>query len=215
MSLTILDGSTFCVCDERGDVEGTASATGFFASDTRFLSRAVLLVDGRRPDLLSYAQPAPHLGLFCLRNEPSERLAPNTLSILRERFVGDEMLERIVLENHSAEMVECEVALQLEVDFADIFSVKELDPKFGHPATATLPPPRVPRRGDADNSLVFEDETFAATTVMQFSDAPQEIGQLVRFAVRLEPHAVSELLIGVLPLLGDREPPPTDGCCAE
>jgi glycogen debranching enzyme len=211
MSLTILDGSTFCVCDERGDVEGTASATGFFAADTRFLSRAVLLLDGVRPELLSYAHPAPHLGLFCLRNEPTERLGPNALSVLRERFVGDEMQERIVLENHSRETVECELALQLEVDFADIFSVKELDAKFGHPATATLPAPRAPRPGDAANSLVFDDDTFAARTVVQFSVAPAEIDGLVRFAVRLEPHATWELLVGVLPVLGDREPPPADG----
>jgi glycogen debranching enzyme len=211
MSLTILDGSTFCVCDERGDVEGTASATGFFAADTRFLSRAVLLLDGVRPDLLSYAHPAPHLGLFCLRNEPTKHLRPNTLSVLRERFVGDEMQERIILENHSIETVECEVALQLEVDFADIFSVKELDAKFGHPGTATLPAPRAPRPGDAANSLVFDDDTFAARTVVQFSVAAAELGELVRFAVRLEPHATWELLVGVLPVLGDRKPPPPDG----
>jgi glycogen debranching enzyme len=211
MSLTILDGSTFCVCDERGDVEGTASATGFFAADTRFLSRGVLLVDGVRPELLSSAHPAPHLGLFCLRNEPSERLPSNALSILRERFVGDEMQERITVENHSNATVECEVSLHLEADFADIFSVKELDPKFGHPATATLPPPRAPRAGDAANSLVFEDDTFPARTVVQFSAPPAEVDGLVRFQVQLDPHATWELLVGVLPVLGSRQPPPVQG----
>ena len=49
--LTILEGSTFCVCDERGDIRGGTS--GLFAEDTRYLSRLELVVDGRRPLLLS------------------------------------------------------------------------------------------------------------------------------------------------------------------
>jgi hypothetical protein len=28
--VTVIDGSTFCVCDERGDVDGVAKASGFF-----------------------------------------------------------------------------------------------------------------------------------------------------------------------------------------
>ena len=41
LRLTLLDGATFVVCDERGDVDGNVSpASGFFAADTRFLSRS-------------------------------------------------------------------------------------------------------------------------------------------------------------------------------
>ena len=38
--LTILEGSTFCISDDRGDI--AADTSGFFAHDTRFLSRLVL-----------------------------------------------------------------------------------------------------------------------------------------------------------------------------
>ena len=38
-ALTVLEGSTFCVCDEGGDVDGKAAASGFFAR-TRASSRA-------------------------------------------------------------------------------------------------------------------------------------------------------------------------------
>jgi N-terminal domain of (some) glycogen debranching enzymes len=49
--LTILEGSTFCICDELGEIsEGTS---GLFAFDTRYLSRLELRVDGVRPLLLS------------------------------------------------------------------------------------------------------------------------------------------------------------------
>jgi hypothetical protein len=59
MSLTVLDGSTFCVCDERGDVDGLAAASGFFASDTRFLSRSLLTLGGARLDPLSHDHHLP------------------------------------------------------------------------------------------------------------------------------------------------------------
>ena len=36
VALTILEGSTFCICDERGDIGEQTG--GFFAEDTRFLS---------------------------------------------------------------------------------------------------------------------------------------------------------------------------------
>ena len=50
----ILDGNTFVVCDERGDIEASSvNATGLFSSDTRFLSRWVLTVNGERLTALS------------------------------------------------------------------------------------------------------------------------------------------------------------------
>src|SRR5436190_11661031 len=58
MALTILEGSTFCICDELGDVaEPTA---GFFADDTRYLGlrsdpRRQLLVTERDLETPSWA----------------------------------------------------------------------------------------------------------------------------------------------------------------
>src|SRR4051812_37337714 len=79
-AITVLDGSTFVVCDGRGDLGGTAATSGFFAADTRFLSRSVLTIDGERPDLVSFDQAAPHLATFELRG-------PGGLALRRELFV--------------------------------------------------------------------------------------------------------------------------------
>src|SRR5205085_12522970 len=49
--LTILEGATFCICDELGDL--VRDTHGFFTQDTRFLSRLVLRINGERPLLLS------------------------------------------------------------------------------------------------------------------------------------------------------------------
>ncbi len=51
MALTILEGSSFCICDERGDI--CEETGGFFAQDTRFLSLFRLTINGERPLLLS------------------------------------------------------------------------------------------------------------------------------------------------------------------
>jgi len=201
-AVTVLDGSTFCVCDERGDVDGVATASGFFAADTRFLSRSVLTLAGARLDLLSRAQPAPHLATFVLRNPLAGGLLPNELSVARDRFVGDCMEERIAVENHGRRRVEVELALELEADFADIFVVKSLEPGFGEPpGNATLPPPRPLERVDGNGSLVFADASFPARTVVHLSEPCREADGKARFPLSLEPGERWELAVFVQPQL--------------
>ena len=205
MALNVQDGSTFCVCDEAGDVDGTASAPGFFAADTRFLSRSLLTLAGRRPSLLSSSQPAPYLARFVFRNPDAGGLAPNELSIERERFVGDCMQERIHVENHGRRRVETELAIELEADFADIFVVKDVDPGFDKPDAARLPPPRTPTWREHGRTAVFADEGFPARTIVHFSQPCAIDGAVVRFPIVLEHGETWSLEIGVQPLLdGDR-----------
>lgn len=196
MPLTVLDGSTFCVCDERGDVDGLATASGFFASDTRFLSRSVLTLGGARLDPLSHDHATPYLASFVLRNPLVGGLRPNELVIERERFVGDCMEERIVVENHSHRPIEVELGLELAADFADIFVVKSLEPGFGEPADETLPPAQPPERG-GNGTLVFSDGSFGGRTVVHLSESFEELDGVARFALSLEPGARWRLVVGV------------------
>src|SRR4029450_101142 len=54
IGVKILDGNTFVVSDERGDIEASLTdPTGLFSFDTRFLSRWVLSVNGERLASLS------------------------------------------------------------------------------------------------------------------------------------------------------------------
>ena len=207
MPLTVLDGSTFCVCDERGDVDGLAAASGFFASDTRFLSRSLITLGGARLDPLSHDHPSPHLATFVLRNPLAAGLQPNELVIKRERFVGDCMEERIVVENHSHRRVDVELGLELAADFADIFVVKSLEPGFGHPADEALPECHPPERA-ADGTIVFHDGSFRGRTVVHFSEPFDESGGVARFPLCLEPGAEWRLVVGVQPELEGVAPLP-------
>ena len=47
--LRILEGATFCICDELGDLHGKGE--GLFAEDTRFLSGFKLTINGQRQQL--------------------------------------------------------------------------------------------------------------------------------------------------------------------
>ena len=46
MQITVLEGSTFCISDERGDICG--GVEGLYAEDTRYLSRLALRLGGER-----------------------------------------------------------------------------------------------------------------------------------------------------------------------
>ena len=98
--LTILEGSTFCISDERGDIDGATRRA--VREDTRRLSRFVLTINGQRPLLLSSGQVEYFSAAFYLRN-PLAELPQDALSIARSRFVGDSMQERIVIRNESME----------------------------------------------------------------------------------------------------------------
>ncbi len=68
--LTILDGSTFVVSDDIGDVG--LGAEGVFADDTRMLSRCRLLLDGAEP-------AAPDISRRrLLQRDPLPAQRPNT-----------------------------------------------------------------------------------------------------------------------------------------
>src|ERR1044072_4918282 len=134
MPLTILEGSTFCICDERGDID--SETQGFFADDTRFLSLLRLTVNGAKPLLLSSGVVEYFSAAFYLRNPAAGGVPQDTLSITRGRFVGDGMQDRIVVRNEGMEPLSFELALELGTDFADILSVKEHDFALGDPTRA-------------------------------------------------------------------------------
>ena len=193
---TILEGSTFCICDERGDLCETTH--GLFADDTRFLSTLELTIDGERPLLLSSGTVEYFSAAFFLRN------ARNELAVKRERFVGDGMQDHLVVANVTTRELSFRLGVELGADFADIISVKEWDFSLGDPASATpLPEPvRAERNG---NGFVLTDrEGFGTTHVLFSQPGAESDGRGVAFAITLGPRETWELRIDVL--VGDREP---------
>ncbi|HXV57823.1 MAG TPA: glycogen debranching N-terminal domain-containing protein [Gaiellaceae bacterium] len=200
MALTILEGSTFCVSDERGDI--VEPTMGFFAHDTRFLSRWLLTLNGERPLILSSSKVEYYSAAFFLRNPVVAGLAHDEISIARERFVGDAMQEHIVVHNHSRRRLEFDLALELGTDFADIFAVKEYDFSLGDPEHARpLPEPVAPVFEDGDNQFVLavEEEGFNGITQVVLSERGETNGSTVTYRIELEPRESWRLRADVIP----------------
>jgi glycogen debranching enzyme len=197
--LTILEGSTFCICDERGDVYGPS--LGFFADDTRFLSRCVLRINGMRPLLLSGGKAEYYSAGFFLRNPVAGGLQQDELSIARERFVGEGMQDRISVQNHSTRTVELEVAVEFGTDFADIFAVKAYDFALGDPEHAPpLPPAVLPVFDPEHNQFVFAaSEDFPGATQVLLSEPGQVDGPTMRYRLSLAPRERWSLRVDVVP----------------
>jgi glycogen debranching enzyme len=196
VALTILEGSTFCVSDERGDI--TEPVMGLFADDTRFLSRWRLTIDGARPLVLSSDKVNYFSAAFYLRNPVVGDLGPDEISVGRDRFVGDGMQEHIVVQNHAPRPVEFELALEIGADFADIFSVKAYDYALGDPEHAPpLPELVAPHFDEADNQLILADDSACLTQVILSERGAVEDGT-VRFRLALGPRESWRLRVDVI-----------------
>ncbi len=207
--LTILEGTTFCICDDRGDIAEETS--GFFAFDTRFLSRLLLRIDGSRPLLLSSGRVQHFSAAFFLRNANTGMLPHDGLSIARERFVGTGMQERIAVRNVSMDRLEFELSVELQADFADIISVKNHDFALGDPAHAPPLPPAAPMRHNGDpEHILIEDPAGGLRTQVVLSRLGRLNGDAVAFDVALDPHESWELNVDVLPVVGEQDLADTD-----
>jgi glycogen debranching enzyme len=198
--LRILEGATFCICDNLGDIN--AAVEGLFAQDTRFLSSLRLTINGQRPLLLSSDKIEYFSAAFFMRNPLTDGLAPDVLSIRRERFVGDGMQDSFAVQNQSMERVEFDLELDVGADFADIFAVKDFDFALGDPLRAKPLPERRPVEYDHDRNqfLISDDGDLPLKTQLILSQRGEVADSKMIFHLSLEPRERWDLHVEVFPL---------------
>jgi glycogen debranching enzyme len=177
----ILDGNTFVVSDERGDIEAsTTDPTGLFAYDTRFLSSWVLTVDGVRLNALSTDDLQYFEARFFLVPATGTVYIDPKLSVIRERAVGGGFHEELTVLSHAEEPADVVVRIDAGADFADLFEVKDALKKVG----------TYERRVD-DGKLVlgYRRETFHRETTISATEPAEVDEEGLTFSVHLEPHA--------------------------
>jgi glycogen debranching enzyme len=197
MSFRILEGSTFCICDERGDIGGETN--GLFADDTRFLSLLRLTVNGARPLLLTSDKVEYFSAAFYLRNPLAGALEQDEVLIARERFVGEGMQDRVIVQNQGLRSVALDLTIEFGSDFADIFTVKARDFALGDPLNAPpLPPLAACRYEEESNQFVLVDEGGGTCTQVIFS-LPGTVGEgSMTYRIELEPRERWELRLDVV-----------------
>jgi glycogen debranching enzyme len=197
VSLTILEGSTFCICDELGDVQG--GVCGLYAHDTRFLSTLTLTVNGAPPLLLSSGRVEYFSAAFYSRNPLAGGLEQDVLSIARHRFVGDGLQDHVVIRNETGHRLSFTVELDFATDFADIISVKQHDFALGDPLhAAELPPPAEAHYDERAGRVVLEEgDGRTGRTQIVLSRTGTGRAGVVRFPVTLAGHEAWDVRVDV------------------
>jgi glycogen debranching enzyme len=176
----ILDGNTFVVSDERGDIEASKTdPTGLFSYDTRFLSTWVLTINGTRLNALSTDDLQYFEARFFLVPATGTVYIDPKLSVIRQRAVGGGFHEELTVLSHSDEPADLTIRIDAGSDFADLFEIKDALQKMGTYDT----------RLEADKLVLgYQRETFRRETTISAS-APAAFDEHgLTFSVSLEPH---------------------------
>ena len=179
-TISILDGNEFVVSNREGDLEATPTAHhGLFLDDTRFLSRWVLNINGRRPILLSIDDTSYYRVQHFLALATGDVYIDSHLTVVRQRAVGGGFHEVLNLANHGQEPLDLEIHIEAAADFADLFEVKDKLSKKGELYTSM-------ESGEALTFGYRRDQYRRETRIT--SSAPAELSQTgLTYRIRLDP----------------------------
>jgi glycogen debranching enzyme len=129
-SVKINHGATFLVTDQQGAIPLEAHDYGLYASDTRFLSRHELRINGRRPESVASVR-------ISFRHARWHLIADNVagfggdmrdarVAITLDRLVsGHQLHEDLSLHTFGRTPITVLLEIALESDFADLFEVRQ------------------------------------------------------------------------------------------
>jgi glycogen debranching enzyme len=190
----VLDGNTFVVSDERGDIEASLTdPTGLFSFDTRFLSTWVLTIDGERLNALSVDDLQYFETRFFLVPGTGTVYIDAKLSVIRQRVVADGFHEELTILNHAEKPVSLTVRIEAGCDFADLFEVKDALKKKGKYATKV-------ERGRL--VLSYTRESFHRATAISAAAPARIDAEGLTFKVRIPPHGEWRTRLDVVTVLG-------------
>ena len=191
-TISILDGSTFLVSDLRGDIEASPDQPhGFFYRDTRFLSSWRLTANGSPLDVLS-TDETQYFSSTHFLVPPTGTVNDNpTVSIHRNRTIGDGFHEDVTVLNHDVKPLQVELRLDADADFADLFEVKDALAKSGQ---------RYTRVEDDTLVLGYRRDDFVRETRIRVSKPATVDERGITLHVHVEPHGDWNVCIFVQPV---------------
>ncbi|MEV4490162.1 glycogen debranching N-terminal domain-containing protein [Micromonospora coxensis] len=116
--LYVAGGWSTLVTDVHGRITGT-DPQGFFARNTRMLSRERITVDRREPVAFSTANVGAHAQLSYAELGDGETLPSQAVYLTIERFVGEGLRTRLGLHSYADQTRHLELCLEFGADFAD------------------------------------------------------------------------------------------------
>jgi glycogen debranching enzyme len=176
-TITLMDGTSFCISSRTGELPAGA-ASGLFIRDTRVLSGWSLSVDGESLRPLVCEAGASFSARF-VSEVGDDR--DTRLLVVCNRLVGEGMREELEIHNPGSRARTIPVVLGLQADFADLFDVKE--GRRGEPAAGRAMVP-------AGRFVTFSGPGDLLVRIT--SDVPADLpwSQGFRWSVSLAPHSV-------------------------
>ncbi|MEZ2224620.1 glycogen debranching N-terminal domain-containing protein [Rhizobium sp. RCC_161_2] len=198
---TLKHGDTFAVFDHNGDaLSGPGSPEGLFHRDTRYLSHLSLMINGKRPMLLSSTLRDDNATLTCDLTNPDLfddkgklTLAHDLIHLRRTRFLWEtRCYERLTVKNYDERPQQVRIEIVFAADFADLFEVRgTVRARKGRLLPAVI----------ETDSIVLSylglDERKRATR-LSFDPAPDTLaGDLAAYDLLLAPHETRSLFIEI------------------
>src|ERR1039457_1626109 len=203
-------GDTFALFDQYGDIKPSkAGEQGVYHDGTRFLSRLILELDGRRPFFLSSTVRDDNDQLTVALTNPDlcrdgvVYLPLGTLHLAVKKFLWQGALhQEIQIQNHGVQFVNATVTLQVGADFADIYEVRGLKREArGEDLEPIISPNRVTLRYRGLDLTIRR-------TVLQFTPSPSRLtAGCAEFPVALAPKETASVQLVVGCDIGPAERP--------
>src|SRR4030081_2829745 len=129
-SVKINHGATFLVTDQQGAIPLDAFNYGLYASDTRFLSRHELRLNGRRPESVASVRISHRHARWHLISDSVAGFGGDMrdarVAITLDRLVsGHQLHEDLSLHTFGRIPLTVLLEIALESDFADLFEVRQ------------------------------------------------------------------------------------------
>jgi glycogen debranching enzyme len=210
--LTINQGSTFMVTDERGEID-PESEQGIFSADTRFVSFYQLYINQARWELLTSATTSYYAARLYLTNPPINteegEIAAHQVGLTVTRSVGDGVHEDLDVTNYSLEPVKFNLEVALRSDFADIFEVRNHNFTRKGRTTTVWDPER------AELTTSYQNRDFQRALsyrLTEFDSPPQYANGRLYFEVELQSQQSWHACTSFILLEGDEVRNPELAC---
>ena len=196
--LLLLDGCTFFLSEENGDIEPN-QPEGFFFNDVRHLSEWRVLIDGEQLKPLT----SRAVDYFSGRVVAAPEGKDPPLTVERNRFVTDGAHEDIVISNNSQEERLLELEVAFAADFADVLEAQTPGALGSHTEIDV---------GRRSVTLTFEQDGFRRGTRLRFNKQGQLKRDRAVFKVTIPPHDSWKLCVDLTPIEGRKPRAPLLRC---
>jgi glycogen debranching enzyme len=187
--LVLMDGHSFVVSNERGDVGPGDPTDGLYFNDTRYLSTLRLSLNGA-PLMLLAAEPAEsttctiHLTNGDLTTSSGTQVLPQTISVRRTRTLADGLSDELELVNYNRFPIPFRLEVAIAADFRDMFEIRGI----AHSDPGTIEPAVV---GEGAVALRYRGRDAVDRTLRVTSAPPFTADRMSHRHVKQDTHAAS------------------------